>query len=100
MPAIVFETSVVVGLMIGALALWTIPDGRDCPDCPHCQRKRADRDRVQLELRHDVEHRGFGFRRGDPDRFACPDPACPRNPRSSERGGRLVDSRSADQTRR
>jgi len=37
----------------------------------------------QAALRHDYEHKGGGFRDGDPDRFNCPDDQCPRNPRKS-----------------
>lgn len=35
----------------------------------------------QATLRHDYEHKGGGFRDGDPDRFNCPDDTCARNPR-------------------
>jgi hypothetical protein len=69
----------ILALMGGAVAMWAIPDGRGCPDCPHCRREREERERRQEAMRHDLEHKGWGYRPGDRDRMRCADEACPRN---------------------
>lgn len=77
---------------IGALA-WK--KECDCGKCAfHANEKRMKRLKAQEEseryskdqanLRHDYEHKGGGWRTGDPDRFNCADDTCPRNPRKSK----------------
>jgi hypothetical protein len=77
---------VVIVSLVGAGALWAIPDGRGCPQCPHCLDEHAARELEQGELQHDVEHKGMGFANGDPDLFACSDEQCRRNIRQGRRG--------------
>jgi hypothetical protein len=69
----------IAGLMAAAVTVWAIPDGRGCSHCPHCLAERDAHYRAQRDLRHDLEHKGFGFRQDTPDRFACRDERCPRN---------------------
>jgi fatty acid desaturase len=79
MPDVVLVA--IVGFAAAAVGLWAIPDGRGCPECPHCLAAREARARLQRELQHDLMHKGFGFRDDTPDRFVCVDEECPRNPR-------------------
>lgn len=61
--------------------------------CPKCsfhvneqRMKRLEADRLRIEeverqkkLRHDVDHKGWGWALGDPDVMDCDDETCPRN---------------------
>lgn len=78
-----------VGLMGAVGALWALPDGRGCPQCPHCDAERMARELEQAELQHDVEHKGMGFADGDPDLFICGDERCPRNEPATNQGARV-----------
>jgi hypothetical protein len=76
----------IVALMGAAVALWAIPDGRGCPQCPHCRQERDARERLQRELAHDIDHKGAGYRPEAPDRYRCTDESCPRNARIRRAG--------------
>ena len=55
-----------------------------CPDCGvHVQEER-NRKLHQAQLAHDTEHKGFGWRAGEPDRYRCHSDYCERNPKSKE----------------
>ncbi len=75
------EGAAIVVLAGGAVALWAIPDGRGCPECPHCAAAHDEAERLQRNLRHEVAHKGFSFRPDAPDRFRCESESCPRNAR-------------------
>jgi hypothetical protein len=65
--------------------LWMIPV--KCKHgCPACDRDRVEAIKRHKEVQHDAEHKGFGFRAEDLDRFSCHDDSCPRNlpPRGRE----------------
>jgi hypothetical protein len=49
----------VVGLMVGAVALWRVP-ARDCDRCPHCLVKRQEEERHREEQRHRQLHAVYG----------------------------------------
>lgn len=59
-----------------------------CRDCDHCRRKKqaridaraAAKERAE-QAAHDVDHKGFGYRNGAPDRYRCADDDCTRNPK-------------------
>lgn len=66
--------------MLGALLLYLMPGPCRCEKCGfHVNERRMAAER-QRELKHDVAHKGFGYRDGDPDMYACGDEQCPRNP--------------------
>lgn len=68
-------------VFVGALAviLWMLPSPCSCEKCAfHVNEKRMERAR-QAEAQHDIQHKGFGYRDGDPDIRDCRDSACSRN---------------------
>jgi len=82
----------IVSVLSYAFGVYTARCSADspCPKCSyHVNEKRvrgleAERLRVeaaerQQVLRHDAEHKGWGWATGAPDQYNCPDKACPRN---------------------
>lgn len=69
-------------LVVGAAAVLSLlawDRGCQCAKCAfHENEKRMARLRHK-ELNHDAEHKGFGFKAGDPDRQHCADDTCARN---------------------
>ena len=69
--------------LVGAALLYALPGECRCPSCPKHVREREEKTRRQVELQHDYQHKGGGFRPGDPDLYSRTDERCPRNPRRS-----------------
>jgi hypothetical protein len=78
--------------MGGAIYLWWWARTCRCAKCSfHVNEQRVKRleaERVKLEqaeqqahLRHDADHKGWGWDPGDPDVSDCADASCPRNTR-------------------
>lgn len=78
-----------MGMCVSYL-LWLLPGRCRCEKCSfHVNERRvarleADRVRVeererQIVLRHDAEHKGWGWATGAEDRFNCADEKCNRN---------------------
>jgi hypothetical protein len=75
----------ICGLLICATGLYYIPGPCKCDKCSfHVNERRMKRERAAEEA-HDHAHRGFGpdWKTG-PDKQACGDPACARNPNRVE----------------
>lgn len=90
-------TLLIVGAGVVALAgyVYGYMTGRCSPEspCPKCafhvnegrmaryeaDRKRSDEAARQLGLRHDAEHKGFGWATNEPDKYNCHDETCARN---------------------
>lgn len=75
-----------IALFLLALIGWRTESDQACPECSHCKAKTRQAERAkmqraadQAEFRHDYEHKGMGWRDGDPDRYDCPDLKCSRN---------------------
>lgn len=49
--------------------------------CHECAAARDQSAKDDVARRHDYDHKGGGFRPGDPDRYHCADESCKRNPR-------------------
>ncbi len=70
-----------LGVVVVYLALSAGPCR--CVKCGYHVNEHRMSDVRRREAVHDIQHRGFkapGFA-APPDRFPCPDPECPRNPR-------------------
>lgn len=52
-----------------------------CDKCAYHVNERRMAALRQAELRHDLAHKGFGWKEGDPDLFPCNQAGCDRNPK-------------------
>lgn len=78
------ELVVLVLICVSVLAALAWDHGCRCEKCSfHVNEQRIARLRAD-ELRHDADHKGFGFKAGEPDRFSCGDDNCNRNPRKEK----------------
>jgi hypothetical protein len=86
--------AILLAAMTYAYGYWTGKCSADNP-CAKCsfhvneqrmakyeaESRRKQRFMDQFELRHEAEHKGFGFRDEDPDRYECANASCERNKR-------------------
>lgn len=86
-------TYAVVLAAAASYLIWMLPGPCVCDKCPfHTNERRMEALRkaeaeekaslADAERRHDCQHKGGSWLNGDPDKFACPDEKCPRNPKT------------------
>jgi len=76
-PAILFIALLIV--FVGAIALYRLPGPCVCEHCGFHVDQRRREAAHQAALSHDVQHKGFGYTHGAPDRQDCQDATCKRN---------------------
>lgn len=69
-----------LGIAIVAGGLYFLPVGT-CKHCPHCREEERQKRLAAEQRSHDAEHKGFGYTDTSPDRYACRDESCRRNPK-------------------
>lgn len=71
---------VVLLVVAATVLLWRLPSPCGCEKCAFHVHERAQRRLQKLEREHDTAHKGYGFKAGAPDLFACSERDCARNP--------------------